>query len=374
MIQIPVSLPDISSIERKYVDESMKESAISGLYGKYLDLFNDSFANFIGTEFAENCSNGTNAIHLALLAIGVRKGDEVLVSSLTNMATFFAVLYCGAKPIPVDIVSETLTMCPIDLERKITPRSRAILVVHLFGQPADMNSISEVAKVHDLKIIEDVAEAHGAEYRGKKAGNLGDIAAFSFFGNKNLACGEGGSVTTNSKDLINRVKSLKSLSFGSGSNKFIHSDIGYNYRMTNLQAAIAYAQVKRANELISKRIEVCEFYTKLISDYNLEMLKVPVNREEGIKNVYWMYHLVLQSKRMNRDQLLEELKISGIETRPGFVPANLQPVFKKYGIYDTKDCPVASSLAFNTFYLPTYTTISKDLQVRVIEILSRILN
>lgn len=373
-MKIPVSKPDISDLEKSFISEAIAESAISGLYGKYLELFNSEFAFFCETKFSENCSNGTSAIHLSLLSMGIKKGDEVLVSTLTNMATFFAVIYCGATPIPVDIDPTLFTMCPIDLEKKITKKSKAILVVHLFGQPTEMDLVLQIANSYKLPIIEDCAEAHGAVYKGQKVGSIGDISAFSFFGNKILASGEGGAVTTNNPEYIEKVKSLKSLAFGTLDKKFMHVDIGFNYRMTNLQAAIAYAQTMRAEELINKRIKICEYYQDSLNEFDNDSLSLPVKRD-GIKNVYWMYHLNLKNNKKGiREKLFGSLSKRGIELRPGFVPANLQKIFKPFNIYNPKDCPNAVKIAFSTFYLPTYTQLTQLEQDYIIESLKKVLN
>lgn len=189
---IPVSKPYMGEREKKYVNAALDSNAISGVFGEFIDKFESEFAEFCDSRYAVSCSNGTTALHLALIAAGVKEGDEVLVSTLTNMASFFAVLYIKAKPIPVDIDIRTLTMDSVDLARKITSKSKAIMVVHLFGHPTDMDPIDELAKKHNLLVIEDCAEAHGAEYKGRKVGSLGNVGCFSFFANKILTTGEGG--------------------------------------------------------------------------------------------------------------------------------------------------------------------------------------
>src|SRR6187401_206486 len=230
---IPVAAPVLGESERSYVADALAEGAISGLFGRYLERFEGDFARYCSTEHALTVSNGTTALHLAVATLGLGPGDEVLVATLTNMATFFAVLYTGAKPVPVDIESDTLNLDPRDLEAKLTPRTRAIIVVHLFGHPVDMDPVLAFAKKHGLAVIEDAAQAHGATYKGKKTGGLGDIGCFSFYANKIITTGEGGMVTTSDARLFERARSLKSLSYGT-KNKFMHSDVGFNYRMTNL--------------------------------------------------------------------------------------------------------------------------------------------
>lgn len=350
-VLVPVSRPQMGDAEIAFVNEAMRESAISGLYGTFLDRFEEEFAAFCGTRYAVTCSNGTTALHLALVAAGVKAGDEVLVSTLTNMASFFAVLYIGAKPVPVDIDRATLTMDPVDLANKITGRSKAIMVVHLFGQMTEMEPVNQLAKNHGLLVVEDCAEAHGATYRDKVAGSLGDAGCFSFFANKIITTGEGGMLTTNDAGLANKARNLKALAFGSA-NKFMHQDIGYNYRMTNVQAAIGCGQMLKANDLIEKRREIARFYTNRLTPYS-EHIDFPVHRSHA-KNVIWMYHLVLKGALLDkRTEIMGALREQGIETREGFIPFNLQDIFLVQGIVERDTCPVANSVAYSSFYLPT---------------------
>ena len=354
---IPVSRPNIGAIEIGFVNEALEANAISGVFGSFLDRFETEFADFCGSKYAISCSNGTTALHLALVAAGVNEGDEVLVSTLTNMASFFAVLYLGAKPVPVDILLNTLTMDPVDLERKITKNSRAILLVHLFGHPTDMDPVNELAKAHGLIVVEDCAEAHGATYKGKTVGSIGHAGCFSFFANKILTTGEGGMVTTNNPTLAERARSLKSLAFGAV-NKFMHEDIGYNYRMTNLQAAIGCGQMTKANQLVENRRDIARYYTNRLEDYR-EHLALPLELSYA-KNVIWMYHIVLQGALVGkRPLIMSALKKEGIETREGFIPYNLQKIFLQRGWTSVEDCPVANTVAFSSFYLPTGPTMTE---------------
>ena len=241
-MQIPVFKPHLGAAEISLVNEALKSNAISGVFGEFIPRFEAEFAAFCGTKYAISCSNGTVALHLAMVAAGIQAGDEVLVSTTTNMATFFAVLYIGAKPIPVDIDLMTYNLDPADLERKITPKTKAIMVVHLFGHPADMDSINAFADKRGLLVFEDCAEAHGALYKRRPVGGLGTAGAFSFFANKVITTGEGGMVTTNDPAIAERAKNLRSLAFGYD-NKFMHREVGFNYRMTNIQAAIGCGQM-----------------------------------------------------------------------------------------------------------------------------------
>lgn len=366
---IPVSQPELTPLCKEYAIDAIKRDAISGIFGDYIEKFENAFASFTGVNHCISCSNGTTAIHLALLAVGIKQGDEVLVSATTNMATFFAVEYLGAVPIPVDIDASTYNMDPTDLEKKVSDKSVAILCVHLFGQLCDMDAITKIASKNNLKIIEDCAEAHGASYRGRKAGSFGDVSAFSFFSNKLLTCGEGGTVVTNDANIAEKVRELKTLSFGKTS-KFLHEDLGYNYRLSNIACAIGFSQTSQANRLINRRIEVCENYINEFSEIS-EFISAPLTRNAYF-NTHWMAHFRLTSKaKMERDEFLYELRKHGIETREGFIPYTLQTYRGK--TVDLTSCPVANSLAFNTFYLPTFNSISEDDQSYVIDAVKSVL-
>jgi len=233
---IPVSQPILGEEETQYVLSALADKAISGFYGEYIGRFEREFSSYCDCSQGVATSSGTTALHLALAALGIGGGDEVLVSTFTNMATCFAVLYQGATPVPVDIEPDTWNINPALIEEKISEKTKAILVVHIYGHPVDMDPILSIAKRHGLYVVEDCAEAHGALYKGRKAGSLGDVGCFSFYANKIVTTGEGGMLTTNNAKLADKARSLRSLAFGTG-NKFMHQDIGFNYRLTNLQAA-----------------------------------------------------------------------------------------------------------------------------------------
>jgi len=356
-MNIPVSKPDIGVLEKKYVNQALDEKSISGVFGTFIDRFEEEFAEFCETRYAVSCSNGTTALHLAMVSAGVKEGDEVLVSTLTNMATFFAVLYLGAKPVAVDIDLNTLTMDPIDLSRKISVRSKAIMVVHLFGHPTDMDQVNKLAKDHNLLVFEDCAEAHGSTYKNQKVGSLSNVGCFSFFANKNITTGEGGMITTNDIYIANKARNLKALAFGV-SNKFMHQDVGFNYRMTNLQAAIGCGQMARANELINKRRLVARYYSERFHIFK-DHLNLP-NEMSFARSSYWMYHIVLKSHFIEkRSLIMNSLKDLGIETREGFIPFNLQKIFIDRGMTKPSECPKANSIAYASFYLPTGPDISE---------------
>ena len=359
-MKVPVSKPLFSELAKENILDALNDKAISGLFGKYIPEFEESFAEFCGSKYAISCSSGTAAIHLPLAAYGLKKGDEVLVSSLTNMATFFAVMYTGATPIPVDIDLDTLNINIDDLNKKINGKTKAILVVHLFGHPVDMNSIMKVADDRNIPVFEDCAESHGAEYLGQKVGSFGTAGSFSFFANKILTSGEGGIVTTNDSQLNDKIRNIKSLAFGD-EDKFQHKDIGFNYRFTNLQAALACEQVKNADFLINKRIEIANFYNEEFKNYS-NVINLPQQKNYA-KNVYWMYHMVLNpNERLfnSRQEICDRLSEKGIETRSGFIPFNLQQIFIKKGMSRPEYCPIASLTAYASFYIPTGPDISSE--------------
>jgi perosamine synthetase len=355
---VPVSRPYVGQAEIEFVNEALRANAISGAFGSFLDRFESDFAEFCGTKYAVACSNGTTALHLSLVAAGIKSGDEVLVSTLTNMATFFAVLYIGAKPVAVDVSLDTLTMDPEDLARKITERSKGIMVVHLFGHPTDMDPVNQLARKHGLLVFEDCAEAHGALYKGRKVGGLGIAGAFSFYANKIITSGEGGMVTTDDIDVARRARSLRALAFGT-ENKFMHEAVGYNYRMTNIQAAIGCGQMLVADKLVEKRREIAAFYNARFQEFE-RYLALP-REMPWAKNVIWMYHLRLLGPLENRRaEIMSALASAGVETREGFIPCNLQEIFIRQGWTQKGDCPVANQVAYTSFYLPTGPSMTTE--------------
>lgn len=355
---LPVSSPSLGAREIQYVTEALGVGEISGTHGRFLDRFEREFADYCNCSHGVATSNGTTALHLAVASLGIGPGDEVLVSTLTNMATFFAVLYQGATPVPVDVEEDTWNLNPALLESLLTPRTKAILVVHLYGHPADMDPILECARQHHLHVIEDAAEAHGALYKRKKAGSLGDIGCFSFYANKILTTGEGGMITTNDPVIAERARSLRSLAYGPARRRFMHSAVGFNYRMTNLQAALGCAQMERIEEVIENKRRVARLYTEQLSGF--PEVQLPAEKSYA-KCVYWMYHIVLRGFPVkNRDLVMQLLAERGIETRPAFIPYNLQEVFIRDGLTQSELCPVANRIAEGGFYLPSSASLTEE--------------
>ena len=350
---IPVSHPLLAGNEAAYVGECLQTSWISSI-GRFIPLFEQSVAQYCGLAHAVACSSGTSALHLALLACDVGPGDEVIVPTLTYVAAANAVRYCGARPVFVDSEPDTWNLDPAQVEARITPRTRGILAVHLYGHPAEMDPIIELARRRGLFVIEDAAEALGAEYRGRKAGSLGDLATFSFFGNKVITTGEGGMVVTASAPLADKVRILR----GQGMDpqrRYWFPVIGYNYRITNIQAAIGLAQMEQISARLAERRRVVEWYARHLEPLR-DFLTLPVERE-WVRHSFWMYTVVLRdSVKLTRDEFMAGLAEAGIETRPVFYPMHLLPPYEEpAGRY-----PVAEAVARRGISLPTHSLLSEE--------------
>lgn len=332
---IPVCRPIIKGNEKKYVNDCIDSTWI-GSGGKYLVKFEEEFAKYCGVNYASGCTSGTSALHLALLAADIKPGDEVIVPDFTMISTAAAVKYVGATPVFVDATSDTFNINANRIADKVTKNTKAIIVVHAFGVPCDMVKINIIAKLYNLIIIEDAAEAHGATYDGKKVGSLGDIACFSFYGNKMITTGEGGMVVTNNKTFIDKVNYYKNQAFSE--NRFIHHNIGYNYRMTNIQAAIGLAQLEKIDELIEGRKKVYAYYQKHLSK-NVKFQHQP----EG--SVVWMCTILVK----NKDEVMNHLANNNIQTRSLFYPMTKQPCFDEKYVSNS----VGEYLFENGLYLPS---------------------
>ncbi len=348
---IPVAEPVLAGNEKQYVNQCLESGWISGS-GNYVEAFEKSFADFCGVDHAVSIVNGTAALHVALLALGIGRGDEVIVPDLTFIASANAVTYCGAQPVFADVDARTWTLDPQDTAAKISARTKAVMPVHLYGHPANMTPLLELAQDHDIHVIEDAAEAHGAEYKGQRVGSIGCIAAFSFFGNKVVTTGEGGMITTNDENLADRARLLK----GQGMNperRYHFPIVGYNYRMTNIQAAIGVAQMERIDWFIERRREVAAWY-----DSSLKNLPVMTMTEAAwAKSVYWLYSICVPEE-IDRDLLIEQLLEKGIETRPFFYPTHLQPPYLR--ATEGQTFPVTTKLAAQGLSLPSSARISKE--------------
>lgn len=364
--KIPVSAPMLNGNEKAYVNDCLDSTWISSA-GKYVEKFESGFADFCGARHAISCCNGTVALHMALVALGIGPGDEVIVPTLTFVATANAVSYCGAKPVFVDAEPDTWTMNPALIEEKVTARTRGIIVVHLYGHPCDLDPIFYVARRHGLFVVEDAAEAHGAEYKNNRVGALADVGAFSFYGNKTITTGEGGMVTTNDAALATKIRLLR----GQGMDpqrRYWHTMIGYNYRMTNLAAAVGLGQLEKVEWHIDRRTSVAKHYQSLLK-------KLPgvswQSDQAWAKRIYWMFSITLDQTSLTRDDVMAQLQELGVETRPVFYPMHILPDYRE-GL-DKSSYPVAERIARLGITLPTWAGLTdQDLQY-VVNCLARVL-
>ncbi len=352
---IPVCEPTLAGNEMEYVRRAVETNWISSA-GSYIREFEANFAQACGTRYGIACANGTVAMHLILATLGLEPDDEVIIPTFTMIATANAVRYCNARPVLVDMEPEQWQMDIDQVEAAITPRTKAIVPVHIYGHPTDMDPLMALAEKHGLYVIEDAAEAHGGEYKGRRCGGLGDAAGFSFYGNKIITTGEGGMVTTNNRDIARIAWNLRDHAF-STDRHFWHKYIGFNYRMTNLQAAVGLAQVEQLDNFVAAR-------RKNAFDYNRFLREIPgiqtPKEAPWAKNVYWMYGILVDEEAygMNRDQLRKVLADNGVETRTFFIPMHCQPIY--WEVFKGERYPVAEQLCRNGFYLPSASSLTLD--------------
>jgi perosamine synthetase len=353
---IPVFEPMIGETEIAYVTDALRRGEISGNFGTYLDRFEKGFAAYCGCKHGIAVTSGTTALHLAVDAAGIGPGDEVLVSSSTNIATALGVYHNGALPVPVDSENVTWNLDVELIESLITPRTKAIIPVHLFGHPVDMDHLMEIAKRRNIIVIEDCAESHGATVRGRMTGSFGDMSCYSFYANKVITTGEGGMVTTNDDRLAERLRLLRNLGFTKP--RFRHDVAGYNFRMTSYQAAMGLAQLEKIETILAEKRRVAAKYNALLADVPGLHLPVELN---WAKNVYWMYALTVEPEfGPTRDELVGKLAQAGVETRTFFCPMNRQPVLRELPGFRADDCPVADRLWETGLYLPSTPTLSDE--------------
>lgn len=348
---IPISKPSITELEIRYVTDTVTSTWVSSL-GPYIDRFEAEFAAFCGTKHAIAVSNGTVAIHLAAYALGIGPGDEVIMPNLSFIATANAILLTGATPVFVDIDPFHLCLDPVKTEAAITPRTKAIMPVHLYGHPADMIAINALAAKHDLLVIEDAAEAHGAAINGQKVGSLGTCATFSFYGNKNLTTGEGGMITTQDDKLAEHLRYLRDHAM-SKDKRYWHTEMGFNYRMTNIQAALGCAQLERIDILMSGRKRVFDTYQKHLA----QEPRILLNRTaDWATHAYWLVCAEIEGiSEEGRDRLMQELRKRNIDSRPYFYPMSDMP-------YMTSQVhtPVTHEIYKTGINLPSYIDLTEE--------------
>jgi perosamine synthetase len=367
--RFPVTEPLLNGNELNYVTDCVRTNWLSS-QGPFVKRFEEEFAARWGCPEAVAVSNGTAALHLALLALGVGAGDEVILPDLTFAASANAVLYVGAEPVLVDVDRDTWTISPEAVERAITPRTKAILPVHLYGQPCDMRALMTLAEKHRLLVIEDAAEGLGARYHGRWAGQFGDAAAFSFYGNKLITTGEGGMVTFKEKAATDRARRLRDHGMAPA-RRYWHDEVGYNYRLTNIQAAIGVAQLERIESFLARKLEIGNMYQRALSCR--EEVVLPVTRP-GTINVFWLYSIIMSGdhRTIGRDDLMDRLLLSGVETRPLFHPLHVMPPYRQYA--RSGPYPNAEWLAANGLSLPSAVTLRDEDVRHIADTIKRVLD
>jgi len=357
-IKIFIAEPSINESDIKSVNDAVRSGWISGR-GPFIDKFEKEFARWNGTKYGITTTSGTSALHLALASLGVSQNDEVIIPALSMSAVSFSVSYVGGKAILVDSETDTWNIDVNAVEKKITNKTKAIIAPHLYGHPIEIDILLDIAKKYNLPVVEDAAEAHGAEYKKRKVGSFGRIACYSFYANKIMTCGEGGIIVTNDQELAEKVSKLKNMAFENNpASKFLHYSLGYNYRLTNMQAALGLSQLLRIEKFIEARRNNAKLYNRLLE--NLDGISLPPE-SEWAKNVYWMYSIIIDKKRfgISRDELLKGLiEKYGIETRPFFVTVNQQPIYKQ--IYRGERYPVAEQLSKEGLNLPSGNTLTEN--------------
>ncbi|HPN29382.1 MAG TPA: DegT/DnrJ/EryC1/StrS family aminotransferase [bacterium] len=322
--KISVATPVFLGNEKKYLMDCLESGWISSL-GSYIDKFEETFAKYIGTKYAVAVSNGTVAIHLLLKALNISEGDEVIIPDLTFIATANSVSYTGATPVFVDSECNSWNISPDNIIKKITKKTKAVICVHLYGQPCDMKNIMRICRQNKIYLIEDCAEAHGAEFLNKKVGSFGIGGTYSFYGNKIITTGEGGMIVTNNKRLFFELRHLRDHAM-SKTKRYYHTEIGYNYRMTNLQAAIGLAQLENIQKILDKKRHIENEYNKYLC--NIKEIELQ-NTFADRKKVCWLYSVLIKSNNQkNRDNLMKYLETKGVDTRPFFIPMTQLPPYK----------------------------------------------
>lgn len=362
--KININSPSIGDEELEKVTECIKSNWISSL-GPYVKNFEEQFASYNGVHFGVSTNSGTTALHLALASLDIKSGDEVIMPDFTMIATINAVEYLGAKAVLVDADVKTWNIDITKIEEKITDKTKAIMPVHIYGHPSDMEPILKLAQKYNLKVIEDAAEAHGAEYKGKKAGSIGDVGCFSFYANKIITTGEGGMCITDDKDLNETMSWLRAHAFGRDGKHFWHERLGYGYRLSALQAAVGLGQLSKIDYFVRRRRERAKLYNDLLSDLVPDKIDTPVEMSWA-KNVYWMYSIMTKNQK-ERDGVMEHLEKNGIESRTFFYPIHKQPFYRER--YSGERYPNSDYISERGMNLPSGNTTTDDEIHRVVQVI-----
>lgn len=371
-MSIPVNTPLFSGNEEKYLIECIRSGWISS-EGPFIKEFEDKFSAYIGRKAGIAVANGSGALDIAVQALKIGPGDEVIIPTFTIISPVQSIVRAGARPVLVDSNPITWNMDVNQIEAKITSKTKAVLVVHIYGLPVDMDPVIDICEKYKLFLIEDSAEMHGQTYNGKMCGSFGDISTFSFYPNKHITTGEGGMVLVDDPELEVRCRKLRNLAFEAKGPRFVHYELGWNYRMTNMQAALGLAQLENIEKHIRLKRETGKKYNNILK--NEDKIQTNLEKTDYSENIYWVFGIVLNSSFPNNAQwMMNELGRRGIGTRPFFFPMHLQPVFKKMGLFQNESYPVAEYLTDRGFYLPSGLGI-KDSEIEIsANTLQKILN
>lgn len=370
MTFIPVNEPLLNGNEKKYLCECIDCGWISS-EGPFVKEFEQKMSTSVGRKYGIAVSNGTAALEIAVRAIGIKEGDEVIMPTFTIISCAMAVTKLGAMPVLVDSDKKNWNMNIDEIEAKITAKTKAIMIVHLYGLPVHVDKVLELAKKYDLKVIEDAAEMHGQTYNEKPCGSFGDISIFSFYPNKHITTGEGGMIVTDDEALAENCRSLRNLCFRKDV-RYVHDEISDNYRFTNLQAAVGLAQLERLTEFVEKKREMGRYYTEHLSE--IEGLSLPITKTDYADNIYWVFGLVLKDTiKIDNREMQHLLAEEGIGTRPFFWCMHEQPVYQKMGLFCEESYPSAEYLARKGFYIPSGLALTKEQMDRVIEAVFKVM-
>jgi perosamine synthetase len=366
---IPVNEPLLNGKEKEYLVECIETGWISS-EGPFVKKFEKAVAKYIGKKFGIAVSSGTAALEIAVKALGIGKDDEVVMPTFTIISCAQAVVKSGAKPVLVDCDSRTFNMKVEDIESKITEKTKAIMVVHIYGLSVDMDPVIKMARKYGLMIIEDAAEVLGLKYRDKLCGSFGDVTVFSFYPNKQITTGEGGMVLTDNEIIAEKAKCYRNLCFGK--ERFVHYELGYNYRMTNLQAALGVAQLEKIHRIVEKKRWIGNMYNELLKD--IDAINLPIKKTEYCENIYWVYAITLKDDyKKTAKEVMQKLGEYRIGTRPFFYPMHKQPVFNKMGMFLDDNLPNSEKLYQKGFYIPSGLALTKEQIEKVSEILYKVL-
>lgn len=371
MKKILVNEPFLNGNEKKYLNECIDSGWISS-EGPFVTKLEEQFAAYVGRRFGIAVSSGSGALDIAVSCLDLKIGDEVILPTFTIISCAASVVRSGAIPVVVDCYPDTWNIDISQIEAKITSRTKAIMAVHIYGLPIDMDPLLELAHKYGLAIIEDAAEMHGQTYRNRPCGSFGEISIFSFYANKNISTGEGGIIFTDDESLATRCRSLRNLCMQT-EQRFFHHELGWNYRMSNLQAAVGVAQLERLDELVSRKRQIGRYYTEQLK--NIETLQLPIPHTAYAENIYWSYCVVLADEvHIDAKEMMYRLGERKIGTRPFFWPMHLQPVFLNMGLFSDISCPVAERISQRGFYLPSGGTLT-DFQIEyIVDIFKEILS